>query len=267
MAPRGIVAGATASGFGLQLQQAGVTGAGKILPIVFVAIFGTVLIYGLTAAPVARLLGVAGAGGTTVLIVGGHPWARAIAEALRSAGVGVRLWAALAQEQADARAAGLQAEPGRLMVDALSREAELEEVTDALVLTGSDDFNALAAAELRIELGHGSVHRVAPAPEAHLLPPPGDHGVLGSESLTFDELSRRFACGERLVARLAGDGAAHAGTPLFVVTPAGALRVAADGADPQAAAGDTVIALTAGDAAPATRPGAAEASPRVIPSG
>jgi NhaP-type Na+/H+ or K+/H+ antiporter len=224
MAPRGIVAGATASGFGLQLESAGVNGAAKILPIVFVAIFGTVLVYGLTAAPVARLLGVAGKGGTTVLIVGGHPWARAIGETLRSAGLEVRLWAALAQQQTAAREAGLQAEPGRLMLDALSREAELEEVTDALVLTASDDFNALAAAELRIELGHGSVHRVAPAPEAHLHPPPDDHGVLGSAALTFDELSRRFDCGERLVAGPAGGGGPpRAGTPLFVVTAAGAL--------------------------------------------
>src|SRR3954452_7129050 len=93
MAPRGIVAGATASAFGLALAQAGVQGAGRILPIAFVVIFGTVVLYGLTAAPVARLLGVAGGGGTTVLVVGGHAWARAIGAALQSAGVGVRLWA------------------------------------------------------------------------------------------------------------------------------------------------------------------------------
>jgi NhaP-type Na+/H+ or K+/H+ antiporter len=51
MAPRGIVAGATASGFGLQLTQLGVAGADRILPITFVAIFGTVVLYGLTVAP------------------------------------------------------------------------------------------------------------------------------------------------------------------------------------------------------------------------
>jgi len=52
-------------------------------------------------------------------------------------------WRGDADEQAAARAAGLQADRGRIMVDALSREAELEEVTDALVLTPNDDFNAL----------------------------------------------------------------------------------------------------------------------------
>src|SRR5262245_30456107 len=62
MAPRGIVAASTASAFGIALSQAAVNGAEKILPIAFIAIFGTVVLYGLTATPVSRLLGVAGAG-------------------------------------------------------------------------------------------------------------------------------------------------------------------------------------------------------------
>jgi NhaP-type Na+/H+ or K+/H+ antiporter len=92
MAPRGIVAGATASPFGLQLAAAGIHGANKILPIVFVAIFATVVVYGLSGTLVARRLGVAGAKGTLVLIVGGHDLARAIGSALKldSAATGER---------------------------------------------------------------------------------------------------------------------------------------------------------------------------------
>ncbi|MBV9196509.1 MAG: cation:proton antiporter, partial [Solirubrobacterales bacterium] len=51
--PRGIVAAATASSFGPTLASAGVSGARDILPIAFIAIFGTVAVYGLTAGPVA----------------------------------------------------------------------------------------------------------------------------------------------------------------------------------------------------------------------
>jgi NhaP-type Na+/H+ or K+/H+ antiporter len=163
MAPRGIVAGATASAFGLQLASAGTQGADKILPIVFAVIFGTVVIYGLTGTLVARRLGVAGEQGTLVLIVGGHQPARAIGSALKDAGVGVRLWAGPSAQPA-AHAAGLDAYSGRILVDSLGREADLEEVTDALLLTRSDDFNALAAAELRADLGHGHVYRIAPNP-------------------------------------------------------------------------------------------------------
>jgi NhaP-type Na+/H+ or K+/H+ antiporter len=88
MAPRGIVAGASASAFGLQLAQQGVAGADVILPVVFVAIFATVVLYGLTALPVARRLGVAGAEGIVALVVGAHDWALEVAAALRRAGAG-----------------------------------------------------------------------------------------------------------------------------------------------------------------------------------
>ena len=204
MAPRGIVAGASASAFGLALEQRGVAGAEVILPVVFVIIFATVVLYGLTAIPVARRLGVAGAEGVVALVVGGHGWALEVAGALRRAGAGVRVWTGDAGEQAAARAAGLEADRGRMMVDAVTREAELDEVTDALLLTRSDDFNALAAEELRVELGHAHVQRLAPDPQAPVLvPPQHETGLLPS----YAEMDRRFAEGERIVAELEPGGA------------------------------------------------------------
>jgi NhaP-type Na+/H+ or K+/H+ antiporter len=249
MAPRGIVAGATASAFGLELAQAKVPGAQDILPIVFVAIFATVVIYGLTAAPVARLLGVAEATGRVVLVVGGTPWARAIAHTLKARGLGVRLWSGRADDQAAARAAGLQADRGRMMLDAVSREAELEDVTDALLLTANDDFNALAAVALRTELGHDRVYRVAPdLEEMDLLAPPDEPGILGAESLTSAELRRRFATGARLVASSVDGRSPRTARPdgelaLFVVSAGGALQVVTGREEPRTRAGDTVIVL------------------------
>jgi NhaP-type Na+/H+ or K+/H+ antiporter len=246
MAPRGIIAGATAAAFGPKLAAQGVEGADKVLPLVFVAIFGTVVVYGLTATPVARLLGVAGMGRELVLIVGGHPWAREIASALKGAGVAVRLWVGPVEDQTAARDAGFQADRGRIMVDAISREEELEEVTDALLLTRSDDFNTLGAAELRDELGHRHVFRVAPHPEEpDLFPPSREVGILGERTLTFAELDRRFADGARIVTWSAGDAAD--GTPLFAVRPDGRLTIAADGRPLELESGDRVIALVTTD--------------------
>ncbi len=254
MAPRGIVAGATASAFGLELEAAGIHGADKVLPIVFVAIFGTVVIYGLTGSPVARRLGIAGKQGTLVLIVGGHELARAIGSALKEAGIGVRLWAGPSTQSA-ARAAGLQADRGRLLVDSLNREAELEEVTDALLLSRSDDFNALAAAQLRTELGHGHVYRVAPDPdEPDLVPSSIEPEVLGRLELTLPELTRRLADGARFVTTSAdssGDSELRDRTVAFVVAPNGTMRVATDRRRPAVREGDTVIRL----AGSATGPG------------
>jgi len=133
------------------------------------------------------------------------------------------------------------------MVDAISREAELEEVTDALLLTAGDDFNTLAAVELRNELGHGHVYRIAPHPDdPDLLPPSREAGIFVDRSLSFAELDRRFAAGARIVTR-SGDApptlSGESELVLAVVAPDGQLRVAADGRPPKVHPGDAVVAL------------------------
>lgn len=202
LAPRGIVAGATASAFSLQLEQQGFAGAERILPIVFIVIFATVVLYGLTAPLLARSLGVAGQERGLVLVVGGEAWARQMAAAIQSAGASVRMWVGPSQDRDAARAVGIDAGQGGMLLDSVNREAELEEVTDALLLTRSDDFNALAAGELRRELGHDHVFRVAPDHEtADLLPPPNDTVPIGSAELTHSELRERVAAGWRILTR------------------------------------------------------------------
>ncbi|MEZ4591031.1 MAG: sodium:proton antiporter [Chloroflexota bacterium] len=59
MAPRGIVAAAVASIFALRLEEAGYAGAESLVALTFLVILATVIIYGLTAAPLARWLGLA----------------------------------------------------------------------------------------------------------------------------------------------------------------------------------------------------------------
>lgn len=59
MMPRGIVAAATASTFQLGLREAGVADAGTLVPATFLVIAVTVVVYGLTARPLALALGVA----------------------------------------------------------------------------------------------------------------------------------------------------------------------------------------------------------------
>ena len=57
LAPRGIVTAAVASLFSIRLEQAGVLGAGKLQGLVFLTILMTVGIQGLTAQPLAKMLG------------------------------------------------------------------------------------------------------------------------------------------------------------------------------------------------------------------
>lgn len=163
-----------------------------------------------------------------VLVVGGHRWARAIALALRDAGLAVRLWTGRADEQAAARTEGLDARNARLGVDLASREAELDDITDALLLTASDDFNALAAFELRQDLGHDHVYRLAPGSDLlDLVPGYAEGRTLFAPELTFDELAARFDSGAQLAT---GPGDDSQGPPadakmLFLVSNTGALQV------------------------------------------
>jgi NhaP-type Na+/H+ or K+/H+ antiporter len=242
LAPRGIVAASTASAFGLQLTQDGVNGADDILPISFIVIFGTVALYGLTAAPLARLLGLAGAGARVVLVVGGQAWGRAIAKALEAAGLGVRLWTGRPEEQAAARADGLAAGKARLGVDLATREEELEEVTDALLVTESDDFNALAAHELRRDLGHEHVYRLPAGDHVlDLVPAYAEGSVLFDEDLTYAELTERFDAGAELVEVNGAPGDQL--TTLFVIGETGDLTVVTAGRPPVTRPGDTKICL------------------------
>ena len=57
MDPRGIVAASTAASFSAPLVALGIAGASKLLAATFLVIVGTVAIYGLAAAPLARALG------------------------------------------------------------------------------------------------------------------------------------------------------------------------------------------------------------------
>ncbi|MEZ6318402.1 MAG: cation:proton antiporter [Phycisphaerales bacterium] len=70
LAPRGIVAAAGSSIFALGLESNGVEGAEALVPITFGVIIGTVALYGLAAAPVARVLGIADQNPQGIVFVG-----------------------------------------------------------------------------------------------------------------------------------------------------------------------------------------------------
>jgi NhaP-type Na+/H+ or K+/H+ antiporter len=161
MAPRGIVAAATASTFGAQLAAAHVGGAAKILPVTFLVIVATVTIYGLTAVPVARHLGVTRPARARPLLVGGDPWVIDLARTLRGTGLDVIMWASSAEQREQISEAGLELAEGELLAAATVGGAELADITVILLLTDEDDFNVLAAGVLAGNV-QAAVYRLAP---------------------------------------------------------------------------------------------------------
>jgi NhaP-type Na+/H+ or K+/H+ antiporter len=243
MAPRGIVAAATASTFGTGLAAHHVSGAAKILPVTFLVIVATVAIYGLTAVPVARRLGVTRPARTRPLLVGGDPWVVDLATTLRSAGLDVVMWAGSDQQRETITQSGLELLSGELLAAATATGAELEGITAVLLLTGEDDFNALAATILTGD-AESAVYRLAPPRPSHGVVAPFTGGqTLFAPSLTRDSIDLRYNSGARIITQ-AADSTIPPGTdPLFFISPHGTLTPLTPASTPALVADGTLVLL------------------------
>ena len=126
MAPRGIVAAATASTFGASLAAKGIGGAAEILPATFLVIVATVTVYALTATPIARLLGVTRPARTRPLLVGNDPWVVDLAITLQSAGLDVVMWTAPEDQRERIMQAGVELAPQDLLSTATAQGVRLD---------------------------------------------------------------------------------------------------------------------------------------------
>ncbi|GHI83123.1 cation:proton antiporter [Streptomyces xanthophaeus] len=224
MAPRGIVAASTAAAFAAPLVQLGLPGASKILPITFLVIVSTVVLYALTAGPVARLLRVARPNRTQPLLVGGAPWTIALGRALRSAGLEVQMWAGQKEERAHIEEAGIKLARGDLLATATNPRARIEGVNAVFLLTDDDDFNALASVLVEDNV-EGPVYRVGPPHESHGAVAPYTGGaVLFGGALLRHVLADRYAQGARFVVQPASDPLPAGHETLFVVRVDGRLE-------------------------------------------
>ncbi|KUJ65573.1 sodium:proton exchanger [Streptomyces albus subsp. albus] len=246
MAPRGIVAAATASTFSASLVAKGIGGASKILPATFVVIVATVTLYGLTASPMARRLRVVRPSRSRPLLVGGDPWVVDLGVALRSAGLDVLMWAGQEQQRERIGQAGIELAPGELLAAATGERAELEGITAVFFLTAENDFNALATVILRGSV-EGSVHRLGAPPESHGVVAPfiGGEALFGAD-LTWPAFSRRYEEGAAVLALPAGDAPPPGSDPLFLVRPDGRLDPVTEGSTPLPGPGDTAVLLVPG---------------------
>jgi NhaP-type Na+/H+ or K+/H+ antiporter len=260
MAPRGIIAAATASTFGPALAAAHVDGAQKILPVTFLVIVLTVTLYSLTAVPVARRLGVTRPARTRPLLVGGDPWVVELGAALQSAGLEVLLWAGAETQRRQIREAGLELAPGELLAAAAGGGALLEGITMVLLLTSEDDFNALASVMLQGNVD-GPVYRLRPELPSHGVVAPYTGGeTLFGEELTRPAVLRRSQGGARVAARPAARALPAGSDVLFVIRADGRLVPVTDQTAPEHQDGDVAVLLE-------PRPAAAGAEPRPTAAG
>ncbi|WP_456428450.1 cation:proton antiporter domain-containing protein [Rhodocaloribacter sp.] len=161
MAPRGIVAAAVASLFAFRLESIYPEEVEGLVPTVFLVIVGTVTVYGLTIAPLARYLKLAEPNPQGVLILGAHLWGRRIAQVLRDLGFKVLLIDSNADNIERARRSRLPATVVNALSESVLDELDLSGIGRFLALTPNDEVNALAALHFAEIFESTSVYQLA----------------------------------------------------------------------------------------------------------
>ncbi|MGE0385740.1 MAG: cation:proton antiporter [Gammaproteobacteria bacterium] len=267
IAPRGIIAAAISALFALQLQAQGYAGADRMVPLAFVVIIGTVVLQSLTAAPLARALGVSEPSPGGFLIVGANPVARAIAAALAARNVTVRLTDANWNDVRMARMAGLPCYYGNPLSE--HAEAYLETAGMGRLLAATEDphLNELVSERYRQEFGAGNVYTLKVAGSERSREFAGRSGTVAfSTDANHADMLRRIEGGAKVHATRLSEvfdmsrfKSVHGASamPLFAIDTKGRPVIFAPGAEPNPGPGWWIVALVDSVAVPPSQaPGA-----------
>ena len=259
MAPRGIVAAAVASLFSLRLEEAGFAGSEALVSLTFLVILSTVVIYGLTASPLAHWLGIAEDEPQGVLFMGAHKFVRELAQLLQAHDVRVALVDSNWRNHSAARMAGLTSYYGKALDETVLESIELTGIGRFLAMTSNDEANALAVLHFAEELGRSEAYQLqagdAVDHSAEQRVPRHLHGrILFKPALTYAQLHTLFDEGAQLKSTSLTQEfsykdfqAKHPETAvsLFLITKNDRLAIFAADGEVIPRAGDTLVSLVA----------------------
>ncbi len=162
MAPRGIVAASTASLAALIFMEQGEAEARQLENLVYLVIATTVVLQGLPAGLLARLLRVTAAERTGVLIIGAHPLGRFMAQWLRQAGIEVELVDTNFWNVRAALREGFEAYHGNALDPGFLENTQIRRIGTMITLTTNDEVNILVS-QLGAKLfGEKSAYQIMP---------------------------------------------------------------------------------------------------------
>jgi NhaP-type Na+/H+ or K+/H+ antiporter len=258
MAPRGIVAAAVASVFSMRLVDAGMAEAAQLTPVVFMVIVGTVLVYGLTAGPVARWLGVSNPDPQGVLIAGAHTLGRSLGKVLKESGFRVLMVDNNPQNIHQARMDGLPVHFGSILGDHLEDDLDLAGIGRLIALTPNHRVNSLAALHFSELFGEREVYQLADIASNHSKRDAFSAGLQGKtlfdESASYAQLQERLQQDQRIKCTSLTESYTFEDAkrsmgetllPLFIIHSKGALQIIQAGQSVQPTPGQTLISLSA----------------------
>jgi NhaP-type Na+/H+ or K+/H+ antiporter len=196
MAPRGIVAAAVAPVFALNLTTAGDPAAAQLVPVTYLVILGTGILYGLSAAPLARRLGLAQPQAQGVLFAGANGWARSLGAALQAQGCPVLLVDSHREHVAVARLEGLPTYHGSILAERTLEELDFRDLGRLVALTPREEVNALACLRFTEVFGRREVYQLPFASlgskRAEAVGREQRGRLLFGPDMTFEHLVERF---------------------------------------------------------------------------
>ena len=163
LAPRGIVAAAVSSIFALRIDQAAdldFLGAEQLDTITFMVIIGTVTVYGLSASPIARALGLSDPNRNGVWIAGADDWVIQFGLELKKAGCPVVMVDTNYRKITRAKLAGLEGVCANIMNEHAVEELPISGVGHMLAMTPNDEINSLAVRECRSIFGRANTYQL-----------------------------------------------------------------------------------------------------------
>ena len=196
LAPRGIVAAAVTSLFASQLIQLGVPGAEKLVPNMFFIIVGTILIYGLSARPLAKKLDLADEDPQGCVILGSNLFSRSLAKALMREKIPVLIidaqWTAIKA----ARMEGIPTLLGNVLSDRVTQTIDYTGMGRFLALTPNLELNSLACIRFGDVFGLKEVYQLGEPqdkekPEQWIPEDLSGHTLFGPQ-MSFAYITRRL---------------------------------------------------------------------------
>lgn len=161
VAPRGIVAASVSALFAIRLENTGMAGADRLVPLVFLMIIGTVVFQSATARPLARWLRVAEPEPRGVLLYGANAVALEVARALHAI-EGLRVvvadddWHGIRE----ARMEGVPTFFGNPASQSADRNLDLAGIGHLLAMSTHRELNSLVSVHYREEFGRDKVFRL-----------------------------------------------------------------------------------------------------------
>lgn len=256
--PRGIVAAAVSAVFALRLEELGLEGAEKMVPLAFSIIIGTVVFQSLTARPVARLLNVALPKTHGVLIVGANPFSIALAKAFRKADVETIICDSNWDSLRAARIDGINTYYGNPISDHGLMHLNTSTYGYMLGLSNHFEYNVTQASGFRDEFGGRNVFLLPPNQSTerfkrHIASAQNSGRILFDEGMAYNKLKARINAGEEIRVTDLSDAYRYAdwrkdnenALLLFAIKPNGDITFSTTEGTPQVESGYKLFYLSA----------------------